>query len=244
MCVVSLLPLPNGFVLTTNRDEHISRPRAVPAQPYIVGERTVTYPKDPLGGGTWVAASADVTVCLLNGAFEKHVHQPPYRQSRGLVVLDFFDFGNPLQFANGYNFDQIEPFTLVVVQRRPDNLLVHELRWNGQQIYLRDMPGDLPHIWSSVTLYDANTAARRKTWFADFLRQQPHVTPEDVFYFHQTAGIGDPEQDYVVRLPNGVQTVSITQVVQTGSMPTMRYLPLVADEIPLRTRSNTNQATG
>ncbi|RIV21562.1 hypothetical protein DYU11_19365 [Fibrisoma montanum] len=230
MCVVTLLPLPDGFVLTTNRDEHHSRPRAIPAQSYVIGGRTVTFPKDPLGGGTWVAASADVTLCLLNGAFEKHKHEPPYRRSRGLVVLDFFDFGEPRRFADGYNFEGIEPFTLVVVQRQLEELLVHELRWNGQQIYLRDMPGHLPHVWSSVTLYDADTAALRKTWFADFLKAQPHFTPDDVFGFHQTAGIGDPQQDYVVRLPNGVRTVSITQVVQTGSTPAMRYLSLGSDE--------------
>src|SRR5919199_3470936 len=114
MCVVTLLPLPGGFVLTSNRDEHVSRPAAIPPQTYSIDGHSITFPKDPQGGGTWLATFGTITVCLLNGAFVNHVHQPPYRRSRGLVVLDYFDTADPRQFIDSYDFSGIEPFTMVI----------------------------------------------------------------------------------------------------------------------------------
>ncbi|MGL1516781.1 NRDE family protein, partial [Vibrio parahaemolyticus] len=49
------------------------------------------FPKDPDGGGTWIALkeNGDVAI-LLNGAFENHIPAYPYRRSRGLIFLDIF----------------------------------------------------------------------------------------------------------------------------------------------------------
>lgn len=224
MCVVTLLPLPGGFVLTANRDEHTSRPAALSPQIYTVNQHRLVYPKDPQGGGTWLAALVNTTVCLLNGAFENHPHQPPYKKSRGLVVLDFFNYQTARQFADEYDFSDIEPFTMVVINHAPELLTVHELRWNGQQVYLRNMPANVPHIWSSVTLYTMPMAELRKTWLAQFLDQHPHYTADNLFAFHQTAGDGDPSHDFVMKRPTqGVQTVSISQVFQSGSERAIRY---------------------
>lgn len=227
MCVVTVLPLSGGFVLTANRDEHTSRPQAIPPRSYRVDSQTLVFPKDPQGGGTWLASSGATTVCLLNGAFGNHAYKPPYRKSRGLVVLDYFGYDSPLRFADAYDFAAIEPFTMVVVSHADSALAVHELRWNGQQIYLRDLPADRPHIWSSVTLYSEPMAELRKTWLVNFLYKHPQFSPDDLFIFHQTAGDGNPQHDFIMDRPQqGVRTVSVTQVSQTGAEQTMRYLDL------------------
>lgn len=224
MCVVTLLPLPGGFALTSNRDEHTSRPAALPPQAYTVNQHTLVFPKDPQGGGTWFASSATTTVCLLNGAFENHQHYPPYKNSRGLVVLDFFDYITPQRFADAYDFGGIEPFTMVIVSHALQALTMHELRWNGQQVYLRNMPTNAPHIWSSVTLYTLSATELRKTYLAQFLSKHPHYTADDLFAFHRTAGDGDPNHDFVMNRPRqGVRTVSVTQVCRTGHERTIRY---------------------
>jgi len=231
MCVVTYLPLPEGgFVLTSNRDELSSRPAALAPQAHTLADRRVCFPKDPTGGGTWLATSGTTTVCLLNGAFEPHLHQPPYRKSRGLVVLDYVSYSSPALFTDRYDFSGIEPFTLVIVSHASGGApALHELRWNGTQVYLRNMPPRVAHIWSSVTLYTLPMAELRKTWLAQFLYKQPQYTPADVFAFHQTAGDGDPAHDFVMRRPAyGLQTVSITQVYHRAADQQMRYLDLNA----------------
>ncbi len=232
MCVVTLLPIADGFLLTTNRDEHISRPAAVPPRTYTVHGRSLTFPKDPQGGGTWLAASSTHLVCLLNGAFP--TDKPPVTNqpliSRGLVVPDVFNYDNPYLFADRYDFSGIQPFTLIIAgsgtHGRERDLF--EIRWTGQQVWVRELTFQNPHIWSSYTLYDAGTIALRKIWFTQFLQAtHNHYTADDLFTFHQTAGNGSPDRDFVMNRPNeGVRTVSITQVAQTTSSGLMRYLDI------------------
>ncbi|MFD2574161.1 NRDE family protein [Spirosoma soli] len=245
MCVVTLLPLPGGFVLTSNRDEHISRPRATQPQTYQVNHQLVIFPKDPQGGGTWLATSGPTTVCLLNGAFLDQPNELVFkggpRKSRGLVVLDYFGYATPRQFADRYDFSSIEPFTLLVVENIPGSLTIYELRWNGHQVYLRPISNNQPHIWSSVTLYTMPTAELRKSWLADFLRQHPSYTAAELFAFHQSAGDGNPDHDFVMNRadgpaggePNprdGVRTVSITQITNSKTELTVRYRDLISGD--------------
>ena len=94
MCTVTYFPLEqDGYILTSSRDEKSVRGIALPPRKYLLDQQTVFFPKDPDAGGTWfVTTGRDTTLCLLNGAFTKHEHEPPYRKSRGLVVLDYFKF--------------------------------------------------------------------------------------------------------------------------------------------------------
>ncbi|MFM7153572.1 MAG: NRDE family protein, partial [Bacteroidota bacterium] len=74
----------------------------------------IVYPRDSKAGGTWFAVSeSGKTVCLLNGAFVRHHHNPPYKRSRGLMVLDFFNYDDPDRFFSEYNLEGMEPFTLI-----------------------------------------------------------------------------------------------------------------------------------
>ena len=69
MCTVSFLPLDNGFILTSNRDERaLRKPAEFPAT-YQSNSGTVTFPRDGKAGGTWIAASKTKMICLLNGGF-------------------------------------------------------------------------------------------------------------------------------------------------------------------------------
>jgi len=83
MCTVSFIPLQNGFLLTSNRDEKSYRPTISP-QVYTENEMKLLYPKDEKAGGTWIVARNDGTsIILLNGAFINHIKLTNYRKSRG-----------------------------------------------------------------------------------------------------------------------------------------------------------------
>jgi uncharacterized protein with NRDE domain len=55
------------------------------------------FPKDTDAGGTWIVMkeNGDAAV-LLNGAFINHTAEPPYRLSRGIILLDIFSTENHL----------------------------------------------------------------------------------------------------------------------------------------------------
>jgi hypothetical protein len=115
MCTVTFIPTAAGVHLTSNRDEQANRGRALdPAYFYGNGYKLI-FPGDPDAGGSWIALkdNGDALV-LLNGAFIKHLRKPPYRRSRGLVLLDVIKAEDPGQCFNEMDLEGIEPFTLVL----------------------------------------------------------------------------------------------------------------------------------
>jgi hypothetical protein len=223
MCTVTYLPYREGFVLTHNRDEapsrstqHIKRGRA--------GAQTLLFPQDSKAGGTWIAtARSGRTACLLNGAFIKHKHQPPYRRSRGLILLDFFAAPDPDAFLRDCDLEGIEPFTLLFFA--PGRVV--ELRWDGAQRHLLELDPAAAHFWCSATLYPPEMQEKREAvfrhWLAKRAPQSARRLPADILYLHRTGSVGDPENDYVMDRSGRVQTVSITQIVQSHKGARMRY---------------------
>jgi uncharacterized protein with NRDE domain len=227
MCTVSFLPLDRGdFILTSNRDERVAR-QALDPELYDVHGQWILYPKDPEAGGTWIATSQHLTACLLNGAFEKHQHQPPYRKSRGLVLLDAFAYEDPEDFAYRYSFEGIEPFTLVLIQE--ENLF--ELRWDGQQLMHTPLPVHEPKIWASVTLYSAETIQKRKDWFEEWTAKNPEPTVEEIRKFHRFAGDGDKANDLLMNRNDFLKTTSITTVSRLRRRNQMIYENLITNAV-------------
>lgn len=225
MCVLTYIPTEkHGFILTSNRDEAAAREAATPPRKYTINGHHVFFPKDPRGGGTWIASSGEITLCLLNGGSIRHIPKPPYRQSRGKVILDFFKFSNVQNFINDYDFKGIEPFTLVIIESISD-LIIYELKWDEKQLLKRKIDTSRPHIWSSVTLYSPEIIEMREHWFADFL-QQP-ISPEKVLDFHQNAGIGDIRNDIRINRDNVLKTLSTTQYVINNKFFTIFYEDLI-----------------
>jgi uncharacterized protein with NRDE domain len=226
MCTVTFLPLPgSGFILTSNRDEQLHRLPALPPQWHQAGAAALVFPKDTQAGGTWIASSGKTTVCLLNGAFDWHMSRPPYRKSRGLMVLDFFNYPSVQEFVTSYAFDNMEPFTLLVVNHShaPD---LTEIRWTESgRLHVTAKDTAHPHIWSSATLYTSAVQEQRRQWFSEWLAQHPDYQPTDIRAFHQHANAQDPTNSVLMRR-SGVATVSITSVVHTSRQTSFWYKDL------------------
>lgn len=224
MCTVTYLPLsPKGFVLTSNRDEAVVRKTSLPPAKYQIENLTVFFPKDSQANGTWIATSSNhFTLCLLNGAFQKHKTKPPYKRSRGLVLLDFFLFNDVAKYGLEYDFQDIEPFTLLIIESEK-TAEIHELRWDGQQIFVKKMDASVPHIWSSANLYDAETILERELWFGKWLGENSYDSdPESVLSFHHFGGKGDQKNDMIIDRTEK-RTVSITSIIQEEKSKTIVY---------------------
>lgn len=185
-----------------------------------------------MAGGTWIATSRNGrTACLLNGAFVLHTRQLPYRISRGLILLDFFDWESPDAFFEQYDLDNVEPFTLLFFEKNMDSgevQRVTELRWDGQKRHLKEYPTMDAHFWCSATLYPAEMQVRREQVFREWLpKNAPNA--RSVIQLHRQGSIGDPENDYVMNRAGKVQTLSITQVTVDEKNAQMRYLDLLGE---------------
>ncbi len=220
MCTVTIIPKgTKDFVLTSNRDEAPSRISLAPDF-YTTEHATLLYPKDKLSGGTWIGLSdKNRLVCLLNGGFKLHQRKETYRLSRGVVVKDFLISDTITTVMQSYNLDNIEPFTMVIVDWNSE-LKFYELVWDGKEKFISNLPLE-PKLWSSSTLYSQSMKTERKQWFNDF-KESHNLNADSLLQFHKTAG--KDNNDYGVIMDRGfVKTVSITQVVKTEEDIKMIY---------------------
>jgi hypothetical protein len=224
MCTVSFVPVKDRFIFTSSRDEKLTRKKAITPVAQRQGEYYLIYPKDGDAGGTWIVMkeNGDCAV-LLNGAFLPHKANPPYRRSRGLILLDIIGETRPSQFLVKINLKGIEPFTLILM----DSGSLYEFRWDGNERYCKQLSIHRPHIWSSATLYDGLVIKKREQWFAAFLNACPNPTQQDVLNFHRFSGDGDKANDLLMKRENVYSTVSITSLFLTAERGSMKYLDVL-----------------
>jgi hypothetical protein len=223
MCTVTYVPGKDKYFITSNRDERTSRKKAVAPAVYERNKQRLIYPKDGDAGGSWIALHENGNAAvLLNGAFEKHIPSPPYRISRGKIFLEIISAIRPVDLFHQLDLGRIEPFTLVLLQQK--NL--YECRWDGQKRHQQQLKNHLPHIWSSVTLYDPETIRKRALWFSGFLASHARPTQKDILEFHQFTGEGDPANDLLMEREGVYSTVSITSMLLTADRGSMKYLDL------------------
>lgn len=228
MCTVTFVASAEKKILTSNRDEQTSRPSLEPAA-YDVNGKRLFFPKDPRAGGTWFATDEHANVLiLLNGAFEAHEHRPPYRRSRGLIVLDLLSSQLAIAAWNAIDLNEVEPFTIVLFEANS----LFELRWDGKAKFRKDLNSSHNYIWSSTTLYPKKVRERREAWFADFLEQNPNPDAQDMFRFHRYTENSDTQNGLIIdRQGIALQTLSITQTAIDGKQVEFRHSDLIGKTV-------------
>lgn len=234
MCTVTYIPLKkDNFILTSNRDES---PLRIPLAPdfYELNGRKVLFPKDRDAGGTWIGVS-DIkrVLCVLNGGFDWHERKPYYRLSRGLLVKELLVCDEIEQTIQNYDFQDIEPFTLVIVDWSIE-LFCLELVWDGENAHIRSIQ-DEPTVWSSSTLFSQSMRVERKKWFEQFILQND-LQPKDLLRFHlETA---PDNKEYGVIMDRGfVKTTSVTQIVKQNDSVSMDFRDLSDGNITSKSMS-------
>jgi succinate dehydrogenase flavin-adding protein (antitoxin of CptAB toxin-antitoxin module) len=227
MCTVSFVCSNDKIIITSNRDEKVIRPSAIPPQNYTINGKDIFFPKDPKAGGTWFAADTEGTVLvLLNGADEKHQVQLPYRKSRGLIVLDIITSPSPKYFWDELDLDNIEPFTLVLFQDKQ----LFQLRWNGNQKTTVSLDTTKKHIWSSSTLYPKEIRENRSKWFYTFLDVNPEISETEMLHFHRYTEEKNQENGLVINRNEEMKTLSITQSVIENRNVTILHCDLITEQ--------------
>ncbi len=215
MCTVSYFPTTDGFILTSNRDEDPARKTLAPRNVVLPSGHRIIAPIDTNKKGSWIATNGNSkTACLLNGGFRKHLRLTSYKKSRGVVLLDAFVPESFEVYMEQVVLDGIEPFTLILVE---ENTLF-ELVWDGIKKHISKPDPGIPHLWSSVTLYDDEQHREKLLFFKEYIKRNP-ITPEQILDLH-----GLYSDNVFVINREIVRTVSTTQVVHKEGKTTLSYM--------------------
>lgn len=230
MCTVTFYPISKtDFVLSSNRDESPNRETLAPDL-YVHTEEKIRlmYPKDKVAGGTWIGGSErQRMLSLMNGGFVAHKRKESYRLSRGIIVTKLLEVKSVKDFLDSFDFNGIEPFTIVLFDYQPKPQLL-QIVWDEEKLHVEEL--DLkPRIWSSSPLYTPEMHQLRETWFAEFLKETKLIRPSDIWQFHHDAGNGDREVS--LQIERGyVRTKSITQLSMSSMGVELTYHDLELGE--------------
>ncbi len=217
MCTVLYIPLENGFIMSSNRDENPLRPPA--SLPMKLSSDSLRYlcPVDAKAGGTWIGINSnDDILIVLNGGYETHPFDV-YGKSRGLIVSELLSKSVSLSDWNKIELDGIEPFTMVVKTKKS----LQEWVWDGQVKYQVDYALDKPAIWSSSTLYTKEMKEDRKEYFLNWWNNVEEKSTESVLNLLESNP--DTVNGYVMNRQGRVQTLSIAIIEQKESSVSFFY---------------------
>lgn len=187
MCTISWLATGEGLTICFNRDESIARARAEAPRLHRGSAHAFLAPRDPLGGGTWLAVRADgVALALLN-------HYGGWQQaapglSRGAVVWQLASAADPAtawrEFAP--SLDRTLPFHLLTLRR--DAVRIDT--WNG--ITLRSRHAGWPvGMLTTSSSPDPLVLPRRQRAFERLASKSAALTGRDLMRFHQGSDDAD-----------------------------------------------------
>lgn len=230
MCTVTYIPTNKGFYLTSSRDEKASR-WTIPPLVYSNGEKKLLYPKDEIAGGTWISGSMDGRVaCLLNGAFVNHKKLPNYSRSRGLILLDSFNYPSANNFSEKIDLTNVEPFTLLTLDFSTGILTqFYEFRWDGKTKHLKQLSTKDFQIWSSVTLYDSIVQETRNELFHNWIKKHNEEEDKSILNFHNRKHGLHHADDILMKGNGDLKTLSISQFHMNDTQVDFCYYDLIKD---------------
>jgi hypothetical protein len=226
MCILSIVQQGNEIIVTSNRDEKRERPNSCAPEVIVRDGRSIVYAQDSLQNGTWLVAddSGKVAV-LLNGAIKPHVPNPPYRMSRGLLLLDLFEKDDFLIAFEEIDLTGIEPFQMIFISKKSSC----QMLWDEQ--FKRVIPFHDAAIicFFSSTLYSEHHQKEKENWFKNQFGILEDNSALHLFDIHQQRS--DSVEDGCFFLNNTTHlTKSVSQVVIAGGHSIYRHWQSWNDE--------------
>ncbi len=215
MCTLIFFPAKDGVHFASLRDESILRKQAI--TPQIITNETglqVVMPIDGEAGGSWIGASNEgVIMVLMNGAFVKHKHSPPYAKSRGLILKEMLLAEDFKSLWATMDLTNIEPFSIFCYNH------THFIRltWTSEQKVETPLNSSTAHVFSSCTLYNTEMATFREQAINSWMEQSPKVDRASTLLFLQTAFEQSTTGFFLNR--ETVKTISYTYLKILGQSP-------------------------
>jgi len=208
MCTMTWFVKEDGYELFFNRDERLSRQRAM--LPTVQQSEEVNYisPTDADAGGTWIATNQyGVTVCLLNHYQFEQIETYKDWTSRGEIVRLFAPIVDLVSAKR--SFDQLQlndyrAFRMFIIDRHGSNLLCV---WDGHSARV-EKNVTTPKSSSSVDAKHVKKA--RKQLFVD-LNLVNSTDVQDYLNYH-SSHLPSRSQESVCMHRDDAKTVSFSHI--------------------------------
>ena len=151
------------------------------------------------------------------------------------MAKEFFSYDNAETFIAQFDFDGIEPFTMIIV----DQGVLYELKWDSTKLHIKKPERTQMHLWASSTLYDDELQHKRQQWFKEWKDKTMCMNQGCILSFHKNGGEGNPQSDVVMNYKDIVKTTSITSVTSDHGSFEMRFESLENQEVANRTMQKT-----
>ena len=221
MCTVVYLKTDNGFIISSNRDENPNRQIALPPKKYLKNKVEYYCPIDPVGKGTWWATNQyGNVIVLLNGGFNNHIKKETYAKSRGLIVTELISFENSLQKIKEISLSNIEPFTLIILEKEK----LVQFVWDGDEKCIISKDEHIPHIWSSSTLYNQEIKALRENYFNSWILERKYNSLEILKFLNSYK---DVSNGFIMKRNKEVQTINISIISKENDLMNLNYKDLL-----------------
>ena len=228
MCTVSIVPTGvDGFRLMCNRDEQRSRARGVVPIVERAQRNDAIFPKDPVGGGTWVGVNtAGLAVALLNRYDEDRVSARDVLLSRGRIASDALEcsrLDEVVRFGQQLDAAQFAPFRLVAASRR--RLVV--ISSDGEAVDVTRREFVAPIMFTSSSLGDVRVGPVRRALFEQLIGDRPELWLARQSRFHRHQWAEQPEISVLMARADAA-TVSRSTIDVSSRTVHFRYEPLSA----------------
>jgi hypothetical protein len=208
MCILSIIKSEQGIVITSNRDEQRSRKNSLAPEIIDLGERKAIIARDAQAQGTWLLTdNLGRTVVLLNGAFESHIPIPPYRESRGIILMNLFQEENFKSAFLFYNLENIEPFQVIYL----DPVQAFHCVWDGDQKHLFVVDLSTPQVFFSPTLYTKEQQLEKRNHFFKTLAEIDAIDSTQLLKIHSNQNINSLDLSFFMSREHQT-TKSVSQV--------------------------------
>ncbi|ERS81046.1 hypothetical protein Q672_06955 [Marinobacter sp. EVN1] len=225
MCTLSWQYSPAGLDLFFNRDESLQRPEAGPPVVECRDGVSTVMPKDPLGGGTWIAANSQGLIVALLNNYRYPSRVPAVKAtSRGLLVRHLSSARTVAEVREllwGETLSRYPPFILLAFNTQPCGPIKWE--WTGELLKeTRDLAGTT--ISSSSLMPRVVPALRRYLVRLAMKHCEPGRAVGRLMDLHQNKH-GWPESVAIAMKRKGRATVSMSHIRVTDTDVTFRYWP-------------------
>jgi Transport and Golgi organisation 2 len=227
VCTVSIVPCGQNLTFTFNRDEHPNRTTPEYLSSVQLLHKKIYFAKDVKANGSWFVVDDKGNIAMLfNGAFNKHIKEPLYRKSRGLILLDIFSSKYCSEAFALYDCTNVEPFSIILYE----NKNLYRLVWDGKNKETTVLNKTENHIFSSCTIYTKEIQQARKNWLQNYFELN-NTNAENILLFHTNYKSSDKENGLVMKRNEILQTLSISQAIIEEDFVYLQHNDLVENKV-------------
>lgn len=221
MCSFSWRKFDDHIGVAFNRDESNLRAKAIPPRIYSNNDLRYLMPKDPDGGGSWLAANQFGFLFILLNNYQGIVK--PNSQgltSRGKLIADLAECQSQQQimsYIESINLIKFQAFSLLCISHDFQFMWLHH---GDNQLVEKALPSH----WFSSAHPNAHQVIKERKALAE---SWPVYNDEDLIALHKSHEANNQDVEYEDR------TYSICMHHKKGQSQSLTYVRLLSDKVEM-----------